>query len=258
MTITYTPLLKLAKPVTGQLPGAWGDVVNNSITSLLDTAVAGTTTITVDDNVVLSSTDGVADTARQAIILWTAGGTDTRTITAPAQSKTYLVINKTSGTQSIVIRGAGPTTGVTVPSGNAYLVAWNGADFVKVDADAVTLTGVQTVTNKEIVKRVVAVADANSITPNIDTSDIVTQANTQAIGTLTMNAPSGSVVNGQAVVIRISSTAVQTFAWNAIYQGSTDFALPTVTSGAGKTDYLGFIYNSTTSKWQMLAKNFGF
>lgn len=258
MTITYTTLLKLAKPVTGQLTGEWGNVVNNSITSLLDTAIAGATTITVDDNVVLTSTDGVADTARQAIILWTAGGTATRTITAPARSKTYLVINKTTGGQSIVIRGDTPTTGVTVPSGNAYLVAWDGADFVKVNADAATLTGTQTLTNKEIVKRVVAVADATSITPNIDTSDIVTQANTQGVGTLTMNAPTGSAVNGQAVVIRISSTAVQTFAWNAIYQGSTDFALPTVTSGAGKTDYLGFIYNSTTSKWQMLAKNFGF
>jgi len=257
MTITYTTLLKLAKPVTGQLPGAWGDVVNNSITSLLDTAVAGTTTISADGDVTLTSTDGVADTARQAIILWTAGGTATRTITAPARSKTYLVINR-STTQDIVIRGDTPTTGVTVPRGNAYLVAWNGLDFVKVDADAVTLTGTQTVTNKEIVKRVVAVADANNITPNADTSDIVTQANAQALGTLTMNAPSGSAVNGQAIVIRISSTSVQTFSWNAIYQGSTDFALPTATSGAGKTDYLGFIYNSTSSKWQMLARNFGF
>jgi hypothetical protein len=258
MTITYTALLKLAKPVTGQLTGEWGNVVNNSITSLLDTAIAGTTTLSADSDVTLTSTDGVADTARQAIILWTAGGTDTRNITAPAQSKTYLVINKTTSTQSIVIRGAGPTTGVTVPSGTAYLVAWNGVDFVKVDSDAVTLTGTQTLTNKEIVKRVVAVADANAITPNADTSDIVTQANTQSAGTLTINAPSGSAVNGQGLVIRISSTAAQTFSWNAIYQGSTDFALPTATSGAGKTDYLGFIYNSTSSKWQMLAKNFGF
>jgi hypothetical protein len=59
-------------------------------------------------------------------------------------------------------------------------------------------------------------------------------------------------------VFRLSSTAVQTFAWNAIYQGSTDSPLPSASSGASKTDYMGFIYNTSNSKWQMLAKNFGF
>jgi len=258
MTTASTSLLGLALPVQGELSGTWGDTVNNSITSLVDSAVAGTTTLNVDSDITLSATALTTNQARQAIILWTANGTATRYITAPALSKTYVVINKTSSTQSIVLRGAGPTTGVTVPSGNAYLVAWDGADFVKIDADAATLTGMQTLTNKEIVKRVVAVADGASITPNADTSDIVTQANTQAIGTLTMNAPTGSAVNGQGLVIRISSTAVQTFSWNAIYQGSTDLPLPTQTSGAGKTDYLGLVYNSTTTKWQVLAKNFGF
>jgi len=258
MTTAATSLLGLALPVQGELSGTWGDTVNNSITSLVDSAVAGTTTISADADITLTATTLAANQARQAVILWTAGGTVTRNITAPALSKTYVVINKTSSTQSIVIRGAGPTTGVTVPSGNAYLVAWDGADFVKIDADVATLTGTQTLTNKEIVKRVVAVADANSITPNADTSDIVTQANTQAIGTLTMNAPTGSAVNGQGLVIRMSSTAVQTFAWNAIYQGSSDLPLPLTTSGAGKADYLGFIYNSTATKWQVLAKNFGF
>jgi hypothetical protein len=258
MTTASTSLLGLALPVQGELSGTWGDTVNNSITSLVDSAVAGTTTLASDVDVTLSTTALTTNQARQAIILWTANGTATRYITAPALSKTYVVINKTSSTQSIVIRGVGPTTGVTVPSGNAYLVAWDGVDFVKIDADAVTLTGTQTLTNKEIVKRVVAVADGTSITPNADTSDIVTQANTQSAGTLTMNAPSGSAVNGQGLVIRMSSTAVQTFAWNAIYQGSADLPLPLTTSGASKTDYLGFIYNSTTTKWQVLAKNFGF
>jgi hypothetical protein len=258
MTTAATSLLGLALPVQGELSGTWGDTVNNSITSLVDSAVAGTTTLSVDADVTLTATTLASNQARQAIILWTANGTATRYITAPALSKLYVVINKTSSTQSIVIRGTGPTTGVTVPSGNAYLVAWNGVDFVKIDADAVTLTGTETLTNKEIVKRVVAVTDATSITPNADTSDIVTQANTQSLGTLTMNAPTGSAVNGQGIVIRISSTAVQTFSWNSIYQGSADLPLPTATSGAGLTDYVGFIYNSTASKWQLLAKNFGF
>jgi hypothetical protein len=67
--------------------------------------------------------------------LWTASnGANTRNITAPAQSKAYVVIN--SGTGPIVIRGAGPTTGVTVAAGDKALVAWNGSDFVRVGASA--------------------------------------------------------------------------------------------------------------------------
>jgi hypothetical protein len=49
-----------------------------------------------------------------------------------------LVIN--AGTGSIVIRGSGPTTGVTVASGVRALVAWNGSDFVKIVSNPVVLT----------------------------------------------------------------------------------------------------------------------
>lgn len=138
MTTAATSLLGLALPVSGELSGTWGDTVNNSITSLLDEAVAGTTTLSSDADVTLTTTTLALNQARQAVILWTAGGTVTRNITAPAQSKTYVVINKTSSTQSIVIRGAGPTTGVTIVAGTAALVAWNGVDFVTVSVMATT------------------------------------------------------------------------------------------------------------------------
>jgi hypothetical protein len=132
MTTAYTSLLGLALPVTGELSGTWGDTVNDSITSLLDSAVAGTTTISSDADVTLTTTTGASNTSRQAILLWTAGGTVTRNITAPAQSKIYTVINKSSSTQSIVLRGAGPTTGVTIVQGESAVCAWNGSDFIKI------------------------------------------------------------------------------------------------------------------------------
>ena len=136
MATSYTSLLGLALPVTGELSGTWGDTVNNAITSLLDTSIAGTTLLTADTDVTLSTTAGTANQARQMIILWTAGGTTTRNITAPAQSKAYVVINATTSTQSIVLRGVGPTTGVTVTAGDKALIVWNGSDFVRVGASA--------------------------------------------------------------------------------------------------------------------------
>ena len=152
MTTAYTSLLGLALPVTSELSGTWGDTVNTAITSLLDTAVAGTTSITTDADITLSTTTGASNQARQAIILWNpASGTVTRNITAPAQSKMYVVINASGGTQSIVIRGAGPTTGVTIAKGESATVAWNGSDFVKVSSSggAITFTDL-TVTGNTI------------------------------------------------------------------------------------------------------------
>jgi hypothetical protein len=107
-------------------------------------------------------------------------------------------------------------------------------------------------------QRVVSIADGTSITINADTTDMATQANTQAAGTLTVNAPTGTPVNGEKLVLRLQSTNVQTFSCNAIFAGSTYLALPTASSGSSKYDYVGFIYNSTASKWQLLAKVFGF
>lgn len=131
MATGNTTLLGLALPVEGELDGTWGDVVNDSITSLVDSAVAGTTTLSADADVTLTTTVLAANQSRQAIIRWTASnGATTRNITAPAQSKPYIVIN--AGTGSIVLRGAGPTTGVTIVSGEKCLAAWSGADFVKV------------------------------------------------------------------------------------------------------------------------------
>lgn len=148
MTTAYTTLLGLALPVQGELDGSWGDVVNDSITDLLDTAVAGTTTLSTDSDVTLTATTGAANQARQQILLWTASGTTTRYITAPAQSKTYTVINASS-TQAIVLRGAGPTTGITFAAGETAVAAWNGTDFVKIAGGGAEAGGVIQV-NKDV------------------------------------------------------------------------------------------------------------
>ena len=148
MTTSATSLLGLALPVEGELYGTWGDTVNDSITSLLDTAVAGTTTLSSDSDVTLTTTTLASNQARQAIILWTAGGTATRTITAPAQSKPYIVINKTSSTQSIKLVGVGPTTGITLVANEKCVAAWNGVDFVKVSSSVLSnLTGIVPIAN---------------------------------------------------------------------------------------------------------------
>ena len=143
MTVNRTTLLDLPLPVTGTESGTWGDTTNNGLTQYLDIAIAGTLVLSTDADVTLTSTEGDssatnigATTAQYAILRWTATGSTTRNITALAQSKTYVVINATGGTQSIVLRGAGPTTGVTIISGEKAHCVWNGSDFVKVSSSA--------------------------------------------------------------------------------------------------------------------------
>jgi len=143
MAVTnYTTLLGLALPTTGDLSGTWGDTVNTSITSLLDSAIAGTTTLSTDVDTTLSTTNGASNQARQQIIVCSGARTALRTITAPAASKSYIIINSTTGGFGVKIVGAGPTTGVTIANGDKALVAWNGSDFVVVSHAALTTSDI--------------------------------------------------------------------------------------------------------------------
>jgi len=184
-----TPLLGLALPDQGSNTGIWGTLVNNSITSLLDSAVAGTTTLSADSDVTLTTTEEAANQAREAILLWTAAGTTTRNITAPYRSKAYIVINA-SGTQSIVLRaytGSVYTTGVTLVAGEKALCAWNGSDFVKVSTTV--NSGVTSVTATS------PVASSGGATPVISMAAATSSANGYLTSTdwTTFNSKQGTI-----------------------------------------------------------------
>ena len=136
-----TSLIGLLLPATGTLSGQWGGAVNNAISEIVDAAVAGTQEITTDADVDLSVTVGTyastgltSSSSQYAVILCTGARTAARNINTPKQSKTYVVINDTTGGYAITVRGGptSPTTGVTVAAGTRAIIAWNGSDFVNV------------------------------------------------------------------------------------------------------------------------------
>ena len=147
MPTSYTPQLGLSLPVQGELTGTWGDVTNTSMTSLVDSAIAGTTTLATDADVTLTATVGVANQARAAVILCNGARTGIRNLTAPATSKVYTVINATTGGYAVVIRGVGPTAGVSVAAGTQLFVVWNGSDFVATGAATASLSGTVAIVN---------------------------------------------------------------------------------------------------------------
>jgi hypothetical protein len=260
MPTSYTSLLGLALPVTGELSGTWGDTVNDYITQYLDAAVAGAQTISGSQTAVtLSKTtassltqagSGSTGSSQYQIINCTGNPAGLLTITVPAASKVYLVINATSTSQSVKVVGAGPTTGVTMVSGESALIAWNGSDFVKVASSAVD--GVATFS-----------AGTTGFTPSTATSGAVTLAGTLATtnggtglttftaannalystsssaltaGTLPPGAGGTGVANNAANTLTFSGNFSTTFTLT----GNTSITLPTSGTVATKGNAIAF------------------
>lgn len=100
--------------------------------------------------------------------------------------------------------------------------------------------------------RTTTIASSATPTPNIDTTDIFT-ITALSDATATFGAPTGTPINGQKLIIRIKDNATaRILAWNAIYRAGADVALP-LTTVISKTLYCGFMYNSTDTKWDLMA-----
>jgi hypothetical protein len=259
MPTSYTSLLGLALPVTGELSGTWGDTVNDYITQYLDAAVAGAQTISGSQTAVtLSKTtgsslsqagSGATGSSQYQIINCTGNPASLLTITAPAASKVYLVINATSTSQSVKVVGTGPTTGVTMVSGESALIAWNGSDFVKVAssvADGVTTlsfgtTGLtpSTATSGAItVAGTLATTNGGTGLTSFTSGGAVYATSTSALTTGVLPPASGGtgVANNAANTLTFSGNYATTFTLT----GTTSITLPTSGTVATKGNAIAF------------------
>ena len=99
-------------------------------------------------------------------------------------------------------------------------------------------------------QRTNTIASAATVTPTADLSDVyeVTQLATAA----TIAAPSGTPQTNQKLLIKLRDNGTaQTLSWNAVYR-VVETTLPTTTV-ANKTHYIGCIYNTTDSVWDVIA-----
>jgi hypothetical protein len=96
-----------------------------------------------------------------------------------------------------------------------------------------------------------SIVSAATVTPTANDDLVVITAQTAA---LTLAAPTGSPVQGQALMIRIKDNATaQTITWTSGTGGyrAIGVTLPTTTV-ISKTTYVGLIYNSTDSRWDAI------
>jgi len=132
MATQYTSILKLALPTTGELDGTWGDVVNNNITSMVEEAIAGLSTINTwsTNSHTLTTANGTTSESRAAILVLTDSGgalTGDGEVICPDASKVYIVKNDTGETITVKTSTG---TGVEINDGVVKIVICDGTNVV--------------------------------------------------------------------------------------------------------------------------------
>jgi hypothetical protein len=151
-----------------------------------------------------------------------------------------------------VTTNTAPTERMRITSGGNVLIGSttdNGVDKLQVTGSGKFTTGV----DYNVLKPTTTTsASTATLTPNLASGDTFT-ITAQAAGLSVAN-PTGTPVNGQKMIIRIKDNGTaRAITWSGTqYRASSDLALPTTTI-INKTMYLGFIWNSTDSKWDMIA-----
>jgi len=145
----------------------------------------------------------------------------------------------TSGTLAITLSG----TALPIANGGTGATTLAGASIA-------TYTGTETLTNKRIDPRVTSAASASTLTPSVATADVY--AYTALAAGLTINAPTGTPVDGDKLMFRLLDNGTsRALTWDATYT-VIGVTLPTATT-ISKTTYVGCIYNANNTRWDVIA-----
>jgi len=131
MPTTYTPILQLALPATGELNGTWGTTVNDNITSMVEQAIAGLATISTWTSAshTLTTANGTTDEARCAILQCSGAPGAAATVICPTASKVYIIKNSVTGGYAVTLKTSAGT-GVSVANGSTALLYCDGTNVV--------------------------------------------------------------------------------------------------------------------------------
>jgi len=195
--------------------------------------------------------------AASALVIGGGAGVAPSTTTTGTGVITALGIAVNSGAGGLVTNtGTATLTNKTLTTPIISSISNTGTLTLPTSTD--TLVGratTDTLTNKRITPRVTSITGAagGTITPTGDTAD---QYNITALGaSATFAIPSGTPTDGQKLTIRIEDNGTgRALTWTTSAGGYRVIGstLPTTTT-ANKTIYVGCIYNSADSFWDVLA-----
>jgi len=167
--------------------------------------------------------DALYTTVRGYIDVSSGGGADTNAVHVNAANEITAITEKT-----------------TIANIDEFIIEDSGASFVK-----------KSVKRKAIIDPISSTTVSTAtLTIDTDVSDFAT-ITAQAEG-LTIAAPTGSPVEGQKLIIRLKDDgSARGITFNAIFR-ALGVTLPTTTV-VSKITYLGLVYNSTDTKWDVVA-----
>ena len=238
-------------------------------------AAAGTTTLTVNSTYNQFITGSTTQTVVMPVVSTLQLGTQYYI----ANNSTGLVTINSSGGNAIVVLAAGGDARLTciLTSGTAanswdykYLAASIASGKILTVNNSLILSGsdattqifqasdtivgratTDTLTNKRFTERTISAANyTTSTTPDISTSDI--WVITAQAGSLLFNNPIGTPVNADRMIIRLKDNGTARALTYGTQYRALGNALPTTTV-ISKTMYMGFIWNLTDTKWDLIA-----
>jgi hypothetical protein len=259
MSTTYTTLLGLALPTTGELSGTWGDTVNNYITSYIDAAVAGALTVTADTTLTKTTGGALGATSSQYAIIIASPASVNITITAPASSKTYVVLN-TSGTYTVTFKASGQT-GVVLAANERCSLVFNGTDFVKISPSIVSGvvpvasggTGVTTSTGSG---SVVLSTSPTLVTPLLGTPTSGNLSNCTNLSVSTGLAGLGSGV-ATALAVAVGTSGAPVVNGGALGTPSSGTLSNCTIDGTNSAGYLNIPQNAQTGNYTTVISDAG-
>jgi hypothetical protein len=226
----------------------------------------GSNTITLSGNLSFSGAFnlGVTLTGATSITLPTSGTLISSTVTTLSSLVSIGTITTGVWNASVI----GPTYGGTgvnngsstlTMAGNvthagsftqSFTATGNTAVTLPTTGTLASLAGAETFTNKRINPRTSTATSLSTLTPDISSFD---QYNLTALAAgLTIAAPTGTPVDGNRLTIRILDNGTpQALSWDGTYF-AIGIPLPTTTV-ANKMVYVGCIYNSTNTRWDVVA-----
>ena len=139
MASTYSPNLRIELIATGEQSNTWGSTTNTNLGSLIEQAISGYVAVSVSaGNVTLTALNGATDQARQMVVEITGTPGATRTVTAPAVGKVYVVINNSNASVNFIALAG---SGVTLVAGAKKYIYCDGFNFYDAINSTTTTSG---------------------------------------------------------------------------------------------------------------------